>query len=60
MSGVRCQVSLVRCHVSDVMFFCLFLTKWWSLLVEGMLSMGPTPSSLQATMVLNAINEINI
>ena len=25
-----------------------------------MLSTGPTPSSLQATMVLNAINEINI
>ena len=25
-----------------------------------MLSTGPTPSSLHATMVLNAINEINI
>ena len=28
-------------------FFFLFLSwkKWWNLLVEGLLSMGPTPSS---------------
>ena len=28
--------------------------------MEGLLSTGPTLSSLQTTMVLNAINEINI
>ena len=28
--------------------------------MEGLLSTGPTLSSLQATMVLNVINEINI
>ena len=39
MSCVTCQMSL---------FF--FRTKWWSLSVEGLLSMGPTPSSfLRAT-----------
>ena len=69
-SGVRCQV---RCQVSHVMFqmshvmcqmlhvfFFKFQTDWRSLLVDSLLSSGPTPSSLQATMVLNAIIEINI
>ena len=66
MSGVGCQVSGVRyqVHMSDVrchLFLLLFFqTNWRSLLVDGLLSTGPTPSSLQATMVLNAINEINI
>ena len=38
-SHVMCQVSHVMCQVS------LFLFKWWSLLVEGLLSIGPTLSS---------------
>ena len=49
---VMCHVSRVMCHmshvtsqVSHVNFFFFFLTKWWSLWVEGLLSMGPTPSS---------------
>ena len=42
VSGVTCQVSHVRCHF----FFSFFLTKWWSFLGEGLLSTGPTPSSL--------------
>ena len=64
MSHVRCQVSDVRCHVSHVMcqmshvFFSW--TNWRSLLVDGLLSTGPTLSSLQTTMVLNAIIEIII
>ena len=51
VSRVTCHVSRVTCHVSHVtiFFFILFIfflrTKWWSLLVEGLLSMGPTPSS---------------
>ena len=49
ISHVRCQVSHVACHVSDV--------PWR---VEGLLSTGPALSSLQATMVLNTINEIII
>ena len=40
VSSVRCQVSGVRCQV------WFFFTMWWSLLVEGLFSMGPTPSSL--------------
>ena len=51
MSCVTCHVSHVTCHVSHVMchmsqFFSFFFTKWWSLSVEGLLSTGPTPSSL--------------
>ena len=42
MSRVTCHVSRVTCHMS--LFF--FQTKWWSLSVEGLLSTGPTPSSL--------------
>ena len=65
MSNVRCQVSGVgvRCHVSYVrcsFFYFFFWTKFWSLLVEGISSLGPILSSLKATMVLNAMNEINI
>ena len=33
-----CHVSHVTCHMSK--------RNWWSLLVEGLLSAGPTPSSL--------------
>ena len=44
VSHVTCHVSHVTCHVLLVTFF-LFLTKLWSLSVEGLLSTGPTPSS---------------
>ena len=44
MSHVACHVSHVMCHVSHfffiyIYFFC-FLTKWWSLSVEGLSSTG--------------------
>ena len=32
--------------MSRLTFFLLFWTMWWSQLVEGLLSIGPTPSSL--------------
>ena len=40
MSGVRCQMLGVRCNFYFLFF--IFFTKRLSLLVEGMLSMGPT------------------
>ena len=53
VSRVTCQVSCVTCQVSGVMchvsfFFSLFFlwTKWLGYSVEGLLSTGPTPSSL--------------
>ena len=46
VSRVTCHVSRVTCHVSFfLLLFFFFWTKWWSLLVEGLLSTGPTPSS---------------
>ena len=49
ISHVTCHVSRVMCHMSHVaFFFILFLFFWikcWNLLVERLLSMGPTPSS---------------
>ena len=64
MSGARCHVSGFRCHMSCVrchMYFIFFpQTNWRNLLVDGLLSTGPTPSSLQAAMVLNEIIEIII
>ena len=58
MSCVTCHVSHVRCHMSGVtchvldffsyfffFFFFFYRTKWWSKLVKGLLSMGPTASS---------------
>ena len=44
MSCITCHVSGVTCHVSHVFFSSS--TKWLSLLVEGLLSTGPTLSSL--------------
>ena len=45
MSHVTCRMAHVTCHMSRVT--CnFFLTKWWSSSVEGLLSTGPTPSSL--------------
>ena len=41
MSRVTCHMSRVTCHMAH--FF--FLTMWWSLLGEGLLSTGPTLSS---------------
>ena len=48
MSHVICHVPCVTCHMSCVTCHMshFFFTKWWLLLVEGLLSMGPTPSSL--------------
>ena len=46
MSRVTCHVSHVTCNVSHVILFNFFRTKWGSLSVEGLLSTGPTPSSL--------------
>ena len=44
MSHVMCDEICVTCHMTHVIFF--FLTNWSSLSVEGLLSMGPTLSSL--------------
>ena len=39
------NMSQVMCHVSHVtIFLTFFLTNWWSLAVEGLLSTGPNPS----------------
>ena len=50
MSHVMCQVSGVTCQVSCVFFlfflFFFFFYKVVELVVEGLLSTGPTPSSL--------------
>ena len=55
MSHVTCHVSRVTYHVSHVTChishdpFLSFWTMWWSLSMEGLLSTGPTPSSLLLT-----------
>ena len=46
MSYITCHVSHVTCHMSCVTGHVFFLTMRWSLSVEGLLSTGPTPSSL--------------
>ena len=46
VSCVFCHMSRVTCHISPFFLLLLFWTKWWSLLVEGLLSTGHTPSSL--------------
>ena len=53
VSRITCHVPHVTCHMSGVTFFSssFFLTKWWSLSVEGLLLTGPTPSSLLSTAV---------
>ena len=45
MSRVTCHVSRFTCHVSNVTCHIFFI-KGWSLLVDGLLSTGPNPSSL--------------
>ena len=51
MSHVTCHMSHVACHMSHVTSHMSYVkefkkwTKWWSLLVEGLLSTGPTSSS---------------
>ena len=58
VSCVTCHMSRVTCHMSHVflflflLFFVFFyptknMPKWWSQLVEGLISTGPTPSSLR-------------
>ena len=44
VSHVTCNMSGVRCHMSD--YYFLLLTKGLSKSVEGLFSTGPTPSSL--------------
>ena len=46
ISGITCYVSGVRCQYCFHSFF--FLQKKCSQLVQGLLSMGPSPSSLIA------------
>ena len=57
VSHVTCHVSCitylvlrVRCHhfIYFILFYFIifFWTNWWSYPVEGLLTMGPTPSSL--------------
>ena len=57
VSHVRCQVSGVMCQVSGVMcqvYFLFFFYKVVELVLEGMLSTVPTPSSLfKVLMFLN-------
>ena len=44
-----CHVSYVMCHVTlNIFNIYLFLTMWWSYLLEGLLSTGPTPSILHS------------
>ena len=50
------HTTRVTCHVSHVtshIFFFFFRTKWWTLSVEGLLSTGPTPSSLYCVCLLH-------
>ena len=50
MSGVTCQVSRVT------FFIYFFLNKGWSQLVEGILSTGPTPSSMLIQKLFSAMS----
>ena len=43
-------MSCITCHMSQIIFPP---DKWWSLLVEGLLSKGPTPSSFLADLSLS-------
>ena len=52
VSGVTCQVSRVTCNFIIIILF--FLTQWWSLSGEGLLSTGPTPSSFHISGVFPA------
>ena len=51
LSRVTCHMSPATCHLSPVTCQKISqlqkkFTKWWSQLVKGLLSTGPTPSSL--------------
>ena len=52
VSGVTCQVSGVTLFSSFHFFLFLFWTKWWILLLESLLSTGPTPSSFYCSLRL--------
>ena len=41
---ITCQMSNVRCHMSHVTCHVSCVTKFWTQLVEYLLSTGPTPS----------------
>ena len=53
MSGVKCHISGVACHLicSSLLFSSSFLDKVVGLVVKGLLSMGPNPSSLLPTAI---------
>ena len=60
VSCVPCHISCVTCHLSHVtcqvsrvtfIFFFFSFTKWYSSLVEGLLSTGPTPSSFRLFLI---------
>ena len=58
-SCVTCHMSHVMCHVSHVKYhnyYYFFVTKWWSLSVEGVLSTGPTRSSLGYILPFRIVN----
>ena len=54
-SHVRCQVSCVLSHLKEK-----FLTKWWSLSIEGLLSTGPTSSSCRTALATPGLLNINM
>ena len=49
MPRVTCHMSGVACHLKKIYIVCvIFFIKCWSYLVEGLLTTGPTPSSLHS------------
>ena len=63
MSHFTCRLSCFTFQVSHVTCFFLFFSfrKWWSQFVEGLLSMGPTPSSFQTFSYLKKyVNTLNL
>ena len=51
-----CHVSRPTCHMSHVILFSSFFqTKWWSLSVKGLFSMGPTLSSFNRPGICGAV-----
>ena len=53
MLHVTCHMSNIPCHMSCVTCYFFLQTKWWSLLVEGLLSTGPTQSSWWTFIILH-------
>ena len=53
VSHVTYHVSYVTCLFFIFIYYSFFLAKWWSYLVEGLLSKGPTPSSFSSFQCIN-------